>query len=64
MHKNRKLNLSSNQEVPSSKIDEDYEKWLEEFVGSPTLNDLNKMEKMFSSTLPKNNPHYYPIQGA
>lgn len=64
MHKNKKINLSSKQEVPYSKIDEDYEEWLEEFVGHPTSTDLNKMEKMFSSTLPKNNPQYNPIQGA
>ena len=64
MHKNRKLNLSSKQEATSSEIDEDYEKWLEEFVGSPTSTDLNKMEQMFYSTLPKNNPYYQPLQGA
>ena len=44
----------------SSKIDEDYEKWLEEFVGNPTSSDLNKMEQMFNSTLPINNPYYEP----
>ena len=47
-----------------SKIDEDYEKWLEEFVGNPTSNDLNKMEQISTSTLPQNNPYYEPLQGA
>lgn len=41
---------SSEQEIPSSKIDEDYEKWLGEFINKPAL--------------PQNNLHYQPLQGA
>lgn len=31
--------------APSQEIDEDYEKWLKDFVGAPTNEELNKMEK-------------------
>jgi len=41
---------ASSEEKPSQKIDEDYEKWLEEFIGKPTL--------------PQNNLYYQPLQGA
>lgn len=41
---------SSKQKVPSSKIDEEYEKWLREFINKPIL--------------PQNNKHYQPLQGA
>lgn len=64
MQTRKKLNLPSKEEVPFSKIDEDYEKWLDEFVGNPTITDLNKMKKVIDLTLPQNNPNYFPMQGA
>lgn len=60
----KKQTLPSKEETPFSKIDEEYEKWLDEFVGNPTITDLNKMKKVIDLSLPQNNPNYFPIQGA
>lgn len=55
---NKKLNLTFKDVVSTSEINEDYEKWLNEFIGNPSSSELNKMEKLL--TLPKNNPNYHP----
>ena len=41
------------------KIDFGYEKWLRNFIGNPTNQELNEMEKQSS-----NNTNYQPLKGA
>lgn len=60
MQKRKNLTLSNENKVYSYlQIDEDYEKWLSEFVGTSN----NEKEKHSSSPV-VNNPYYQPIQGA
>lgn len=41
-----------------------YENWLRLYNPIPNSEDLNKMEKMFTSQLSQNNPNYQPLKGA
>ncbi len=48
-----------NQQDKTFEIDFGYEKWLRNFIGNPTNQELNEMEKQSS-----NNTNYQPLKGA
>ncbi len=46
-----------------TRIDEDYEKWLDKFINEPSENELEKMSNPFERDS-LNNSNYQPIKGA
>lgn len=46
-----------------TRIDEDYEKWLDKFINEPSENELEKMSTPFRKDS-LNNLNYQPIKGA